>query len=83
GPTANTTRNLAALAPVFVLPGIGFGTAVQFIKIRWPQVPEWLPGVAAAVWLLFAGWVAMFDYFVNWANDPDVRSAYQVNLVAA
>ncbi|MBK8905100.1 MAG: glycosyltransferase family 39 protein [Anaerolineaceae bacterium] len=81
GPTANTTRNLAALAPVFVLPGIGFGTAVHWLKTRWPQQPTWLPGAAAAVWLLFAGGVAAFDYFVTWAQSPDVRGAYQVNTV--
>ncbi|MCA9954609.1 MAG: hypothetical protein KC434_07810, partial [Anaerolineales bacterium] len=67
--------------PVFILPGIGFGTAVQVLKIRQPQMPKWLPGAAAAIWLLFAGGVATFDYFVTWANDPDVRGAYQVNTV--
>jgi 4-amino-4-deoxy-L-arabinose transferase-like glycosyltransferase len=81
GPTANTTRNLAALAPVFILPGIGFATAVHWLKSRWPQRPTWLPGAAAAAWLLFAGGVAAFDYFVAWAQSPDVRGAYQVNTV--
>ncbi len=81
GPTANTTRNLAALAPAFILPGIGFGTAVHWLKSRWPQLPARLPSAAAAVWLLFAGWVAAFDYFVTWAQSPDVRGAYQVNTV--
>ncbi|MCC6604865.1 MAG: glycosyltransferase family 39 protein [Anaerolineae bacterium] len=83
GPTANTTRNLAALAPVFVLPGIGFATAVHWLKTQIKPLPRWLPAALAAVWLLFAGWRSATDYFVTWANDPDVRSAYQVNLVAA
>jgi 4-amino-4-deoxy-L-arabinose transferase-like glycosyltransferase len=83
GPTANTTRNLAALAPVFVLPGIGFATAVHWLKTQIKPLPRWLPAALAAVWLLFAGWRSATDYFVTWANDPDVRGAYQVNLVAA
>ncbi len=81
GPTANTTRNLAALAPVFILPAIGFRTAVHWLKSRSSQLPTWLPATIATVWLLFAGWVATSDYFVTWAQSPDVRGAYQVNLV--
>jgi 4-amino-4-deoxy-L-arabinose transferase-like glycosyltransferase len=80
GPTANTTRNLAALAPTFILPAIGFTTAVHNL----PEVPN-LREVAklaiATIWLLFAGWQATTDYFITWAQSPDVRSAYQHNLV--
>jgi 4-amino-4-deoxy-L-arabinose transferase-like glycosyltransferase len=83
GPTANTTRNVAALTPIFVLPAIGFGTAVQLLKAKIKTVPRWLPATLATVWLLFAGWRSAGDYFITWANDPDVRGAYQVNLVAA
>jgi 4-amino-4-deoxy-L-arabinose transferase-like glycosyltransferase len=82
GPTANTTRNLAALTPIFVLPAIGFGTAVTLFRDRLQSVSHWLPAVIATLWLLFAGWRSATDYFIIWANDPDVRSAYQVNLVA-
>lgn len=81
GPTANTTRNLAALAPVFILPAIGFATAVHWLKSRNSTLPTWLPAVVTAVWLLFAGWRSATDYFVNWAQSPDVRGAYQINLV--
>ena len=81
GPTANTTRNLAALAPVFILPAIGFGTVVHWLKAQNNRVPRWLPHGLAAIWLLFAGWRSTSDYFITWANDPNVRGAYQVNLV--
>ena len=81
GPTANTTRNLAALVPVFILPAIGFGTAAQWMKSRISEPGTWLPAVMAVVWLLFAGWTATFDYFVTWAQSPDVRGAYQHNLI--
>ncbi|MBK7894615.1 MAG: glycosyltransferase family 39 protein [Anaerolineaceae bacterium] len=83
GPTANTTRNLAALIPIFVLPAIGFETAVQPLKANIKTAPRWLPAALATVWLLFAGWRSATDYFITWANDPDVRGAYQVNLIAA
>ncbi|WP_420628373.1 glycosyltransferase family 39 protein [Candidatus Leptofilum sp.] len=82
GPTANTTRNLAALIPVFVLPAIGFGTVVQWLKPKISTLPRWVLGVGTAVWLLFAGWSSSTDYFITWANNPGVRGAYQVNLVA-
>ena len=81
GPTANTTRNLAALMPIFILPGIGFTTAVHWLKSRNDRLALWLPATIAAVWLLFAGWTTARDYFVIWAQSPDVRGAYQRNLI--
>ncbi len=81
GPTANTTRNLAALVPVFILPAIGFVTAVHWLKKQIRPLPQWLPAALAAVWLLFAGWHSVSDYFITWTNDTQARSAYQVNLV--
>ncbi|VAW30589.1 hypothetical protein MNBD_CHLOROFLEXI01-1418, partial [hydrothermal vent metagenome] len=87
GPTANTTRNLAALAPTFILPAIGFTTAVHWLKNKTSAssapsaVKKALPPAIATIWLLFAGWQATTDYFIIWAQSPDVRSAYQRNLV--
>ena len=81
GPTANTTRNLAALVPVFILPAIGFSTAVHWLKSRNQQLAAWLPAAVAVVWLISAGWVAARDYFVIWAQSPEVRGAYQQNLI--
>ena len=80
GPTANTTRNLAALVPVFILPAIGFAAIAQWLYAQ-PRIPRWLPTAAAAIWLLFAGGSASRDYFVAWAQSPDVRGAYQRNLI--
>ena len=81
GPTANTTRNLAALPAVFLLPAIGFGAVLDGIRprLRWRT----LAPVAAAVWLLFAGAVSARDYFVRWGESPEVRGAYQQTLVRA
>jgi hypothetical protein len=39
--------------------------------------------VAALLWLGFVGAISARDYFVRWANMPEVRGAYQSTLVAA
>lgn len=81
GATASTTRNLAALVPVFMLPAIGFDTIVDWLKSRSGTLPTWLPVVVATAWLLFAGGTAVYDYFITWGQSPEVRGAYQRNLV--
>ncbi|MEM7335874.1 MAG: glycosyltransferase family 39 protein, partial [Chloroflexota bacterium] len=85
GATANTTRNLAALAVVHLIPAIGFSHIWQFIKQRqqWHIQTEQLVSVLSAIWLIFAGWQTTRAYFVQWAQLPEVRGAYQQNLVQA
>lgn len=82
GATANTTRNMAAQPAVLLLPAIGFMGLADWLRGRWAVRPAWLVG-GALLWLLVAGAVSSYDYFWRWAQDPDVRGAYQVNLVAA
>ncbi|MBK8984550.1 MAG: glycosyltransferase family 39 protein [Chloroflexi bacterium] len=83
GATANTTRNLAALPAVYLLPAVGFmGLGGWLMGRRGQRIRPLLNG-AALLWLFIAGWISSRDYFSRWANSPDVRSAYQVNLVAA
>lgn len=80
GPTANTTRNVGAMPAAVLLPAVGFITLLRMAAARWPQART-VGAVLAGVWLIFAGWVASYDYFVRWAQSPDVRSAYQHTLV--
>jgi len=81
GATANTTRNLAALPAVFLLPAIGFWGLGDWLAARFPRIkPSWLAG-AAAVWLLLAGGIAGRDYFLRWGQAAAVRDAYQHTLV--
>ncbi|HFQ92807.1 MAG TPA: hypothetical protein ENK32_02270 [Anaerolineae bacterium] len=81
GATANTTRNLAALPAVFLLPAIGFWGLGDWLTARFPRVkPTWLAGTAA-VWLIIAGGVAARDYFLRWGQAAEVRDAYQHTLV--
>ena len=102
GPTANTTRNLAALPAVFLIPAIGFVALAARMrgKEKEPRAKSakkkpwrsWRSSrslrevsslVAALLWLGFAGTISARDYFVRWANMPEVRGAYQSTLVAA
>ncbi|MEZ4510516.1 MAG: glycosyltransferase family 39 protein [Chloroflexota bacterium] len=75
GPTANTTRNLAALPVIHLLPALGAVAVGSKIGNRSLKVG------LTAVWLLFTATTTSRDYFVRWAQAPDVRSAYQHTLV--
>jgi 4-amino-4-deoxy-L-arabinose transferase-like glycosyltransferase len=91
GPEANTTRNLAALAPVYLLPAVGFTAVVTLALHRlWPAPSRLKPAVLGpaarwllAGWLLFAAVSSGRDYFLRWAPAPDVRAAYQHTMVTA
>ena len=101
GPTANTTRNLAALPAVFLIPAVGFVALAGGIRnyelgIRNQEAHAKARRgqgakkryqvsflVAALLWLGFAGATSARDYFVRWANMPEVRGAYQSTLVSA
>ncbi len=81
GSTAGTTRNLAALPAVYMLPAVGFVFSADWLIKRF-KLPKRAVFVGlAAVWLFFAGFVTMRDYFVRWGDSPEVRGAYQHTLV--
>jgi hypothetical protein len=82
GPTANTTRNVAAMPAVFILPAIGFIAAAAWLGRLAPVYGYRWAAVLALAWLLFAGWTSGRDYFQKWAGSPAVRGAYQQNLIA-
>ncbi|MGW8318014.1 MAG: ArnT family glycosyltransferase [Candidatus Promineifilaceae bacterium] len=83
GPTANTTRNLGAMPAVYLLPAVGFVALAGWSLARWGQ--RLRPAVVGllAIWLLWAGATTVRDYFMRWAQSPDVRAAYQHTLVKA
>ncbi len=83
GPTANTTRNIAALAPTFLLPAVGFMQVVSSYS-NWTAAPSSrprLPLYAALFWLVFVVVTSARDYFVRWGESPQVRGAYQHTVV--
>ncbi|HRQ38900.1 MAG TPA: glycosyltransferase family 39 protein [Chloroflexota bacterium] len=83
GATANTTRNLAALPAVYMLPAVGFWAAATWVVGRWPRYGRGVTAVTLTIWLLWVGAATINDYFIRWGQSPDVRGAYQRNLVEA
>ena len=81
GSTANTTRNLAALPAVYLLPAVGFVFVGQISARRFNLSQRVVLTVGAAVWLLLVGFITARDYFGRWAGAADVRGAYQHTLV--
>jgi 4-amino-4-deoxy-L-arabinose transferase-like glycosyltransferase len=81
GATANTTRNLAALPAVYMLPAVGFVTGTRLLAQRLNLSQRALIVTGSTIWLVFAALITMRDYFVNWGQAPEVRSAYQHTLV--
>jgi 4-amino-4-deoxy-L-arabinose transferase-like glycosyltransferase len=82
GPTANTTRNMGALAAVYLLPAIGFVTAGKWLIDRFRLERRLVYGLAA-LWLAGLTLLTARNYFQRWAGSPDVRAAYQHTLVEA
>jgi 4-amino-4-deoxy-L-arabinose transferase-like glycosyltransferase len=83
GATANTTRNLAALPAVYALAAVGFWALADWLKARQLKYGRWLVSVGLVIWLVVVGSTAASDYFLRWGQSPEVRGAYQQNLVAA
>lgn len=86
GATANTTRNVGAMPATFLLPTVGFVTLARTIRdrVRSPagqRALRWILPAVAALWLTFVTWSTARDYFVRWAQAPEVRAAYMQTLV--
>jgi 4-amino-4-deoxy-L-arabinose transferase-like glycosyltransferase len=99
GPTANTTRNMAALPAVYLITAVGVLAVLEKLKGRKgerekgvqgerplsPLLP-FSPSLLAFATLALVGWVAFIsarDYFVRWGESAEVRGAYQHTLVMA
>ena len=106
GPTANTTRNLAALTPLMLLPALGLvscfavrGSRASVAVSREPLAVSVAPtasrrrltanftphatSLISILVLALSAFITSRDYFGRWGEDPDVRAAYQQNLVQA
>lgn len=81
GATASTTRNLAALPAVYMLPAVGFVAGARSLARRFDFPQRTLLLVGSIIWILFAGLVTAQDYFIHWGQAAEVRTAYQHTLV--
>lgn len=81
GPTANTTRNLAAISAIHLIPAIGFVAVSDTLSKRFSRFKQPAFAGLAVSWLAVAGWISARDYFVNWGQSAQVRGAYQHTLI--
>lgn len=81
GPTANTTRNLAALPVTYLFPALGLVFSLQYLARRLNVCERRVIGAGAVVLIILVGLISVRDYFFRWAQAPEVRSAYQKTLV--
>lgn len=83
GPTANTTRNVGAYVPAFIIPAVAFVALSDALQARSERTLRPAATVLAALWLFFALTNTVVDYFLRWGQAADVRAAYQLTLVEA
>ncbi|MEI2612565.1 MAG: hypothetical protein V9G20_28330 [Candidatus Promineifilaceae bacterium] len=93
GPTANTTRNLAALTPLMLLPALGLVWVGEKVGSEPVMAGGKRPGGGKrggykkvffwGVVLVISGFITGRDYFERWGENPEVRAAYQHTLVQA
>jgi 4-amino-4-deoxy-L-arabinose transferase-like glycosyltransferase len=83
GPTANTTRNVGAYVPAFIIPALAFVALSDALQARRDKALRPAAAVLAALWLFFVLTNTIVDYFLRWGQAADVRAAYQHTLVEA
>ena len=92
GPTANTTRNMAALPAVYLIVAVGFVTSLGWLARRITNegrapnsyLVSRISYLGLSLAILLVAWVAFVsgrDYFVRWGQSAEVRGAYQHTLV--
>ena len=79
GATANTTRNIAALPPLYLLAAVGWAFILRQTAVLGRSAPPLLGGLVLA----WAGVSSGVAYFGVWGNQPEVRAAYQASLITA
>lgn len=80
GAEANTTRNMGALPPTYIIPSIGFVTLSEIAYRRWIKFNRGIFWVIFIIWFSLVAVHTGFDYFIQWSQSPDVRAAYQHTL---
>jgi 4-amino-4-deoxy-L-arabinose transferase-like glycosyltransferase len=81
GPTAGTTRSIAALPAVCMLAAVGFSTLARRLPKRRPGLGPRLAPLVLAAWLALTAYGSWRDYFWRWGQSPDVRAAYQHTVI--
>lgn len=77
GPNLSTTQAIAIQPVLYLFPALGLVWAEQKLF----PVQKRLTHLILLVFLLVGAFFTARDYFVTWANHPEVRVQYETNLV--
>lgn len=71
-------RSILMIPPIFILAGIGGINAYTYLREH--SKIKWLPTLAFLL-LVFVALRAYQDYFISWAQNPNVRGAFSADYV--
>jgi 4-amino-4-deoxy-L-arabinose transferase-like glycosyltransferase len=71
-------RSILALAPALIFATLGGVWLYRIIKKHWN--PAWAKTLAVIFIVIVAGW-DYYDYFIVWAQNPNVPGAFSANYV--
>jgi 4-amino-4-deoxy-L-arabinose transferase-like glycosyltransferase len=79
-PSPSTLRAIGGIAAAFAFLGIGLNALWNWAGGRWGWSARAIVAVAASIWLALSAAGTARDYFVTWANAPQVREVYRADL---
>ena len=79
GAEHNTIHLIATQPVAYLLVGL---SVVELGRRLWQRghLLRWTAVLGLALLLVWNGWLTAHDYFLAWANEPDVREVYHTNL---
>lgn len=82
-PSPSSLRAIGAVVTAFAFPAISVMWLWQWMGLRGGSIERGAVTMVTAGWLIVSGAVLMRDYFVVWANTPEVRAVYRADLAEA
>jgi hypothetical protein len=79
-PTPSTLRAIGGIAAAFAFPAISLTTLWRWTGGRWGRSARTAIGILTVAWLALSAASLARDYFVTWANAPQVRQVYRSDL---
>lgn len=82
-PSPSTLRAIGGIAAVYILPAVSIQALWEWTARQGRQTWCAALGSLIALWLVYAGAITARDYFLVWANHPEVRAVYRADLAEA